>query len=136
MSEIKVLVDWRLQHQRCHQALIDTVKRIRERIKPQFTNPLVIRYERNYLGLEMAKEIFTFAFARIRIIELRIFTLRKNRTLFSIKPSCGVICCSVDDRYLLDIAKEEVPKYAQILFDAHVCGLLPDVQITTNFVLE
>jgi hypothetical protein len=115
------------------EGLIDALSRIRERGQSQFTNPLTVKHYEPDLEMCIPGDLPFFYIAEVRTeYWLGIIPRRQYRNLFAIylgfyDGAYGKkeINCVVFDRSLLDIAKEEIQKYADA-FQASAVNLTQD----------
>lgn len=129
MAEFKEIVGENT-HQR---ALMDALNRIRERGQSQFTNPLTVEYYEPDPGMWIPGYHPFFYIAEVQTkYWLGIIPRRQYRNLFAINPGFyggaygkKEINCAVFDLSLLDIAKEEIKKYADA-FQATTINLTQD----------
>lgn len=118
------------------QALTKALNRIRKRGRPHFTNPLkVVHYESDEMWC-ISGDCQHPVFHIVEVHETKacwigIIPSKQYRTLFTIYSGFygdhnkKEINCSVFDRSLLDIVKEEIQKYADA-FQATAVNLIQD----------
>lgn len=117
------------------RALMNALNRIRERAQSQFTNPLTVEYYERDLNMVWTpghQPFFYIAEVRTTYLLGIIPCHRQYRNLFGINPGFyggeygkKEIHCTVFDRSILDIAKDEIQKYADA-FQATAVNLTQD----------